>query len=220
MPLFSRLPQRESAADDTFYDQMVGRASYADSDAKVEFPFWRHIEVNRRKEVLLLLTKRIEAAEIPVIAVILESSGNLLGHVVAELEIRRELHAFADAWAMPGAIECGVERQIPVPELLIHDGTNLPCPSVGRKARPLITDLVREAHSHRPIPLFWNTYPGSYMIANPLISESAARTGKNVKTCLEPVSESLRDLDRFMQRMGGWLSSIISKAAIRYRLRS
>ena len=81
----------------------------ANADSKIEFPFRRDIEINRREEILLLFYKWIEAGEIAVIAVVFKPGSDLLRNVIRDLEVRRELDAFAHTWPVPGAVKRWIE---------------------------------------------------------------------------------------------------------------
>jgi hypothetical protein len=46
------------------------------------------------------------------------------------------------------------------------------------------------------------------MVAYPLNTLSTARTGEDVESYLRPTGQSLRDLNRFVKRMIGWICTI------------
>lgn len=64
---------------------MVGRRCNSDAYADIDLPFGRNVQVGGRKELLLLLAKRIKLGEGAVIGVILDSAAYLLAEVIADL---------------------------------------------------------------------------------------------------------------------------------------
>ena len=50
----------EPASDNALHDQMVSGMCRSYSDSKVKLPFWSEIDVDRREELLLLISERGE----------------------------------------------------------------------------------------------------------------------------------------------------------------
>src|SRR2546430_11698100 len=101
---------------------MVGAAGHPHAHAKVELPFRREVQVDGRKDLLLLVLQRVEACDRTERAVVLESGGNLGTEVVAEFEVGRELKSLLDAGSVERAVHRGVERPVPPPRLLAYYG--------------------------------------------------------------------------------------------------
>src|SRR5207249_661635 len=98
--------------------QMIRRACHAHTHAEINFPFGREVQVDRRKNLLLLLADGVEARYRTQRAIIFDSSSNFLGEVIAEFEIRREHQPLIYARAMERSVKRGIEGQIPLAELL------------------------------------------------------------------------------------------------------
>ena len=141
----------------------------------------------------------VEAGDRPQAAVVLEAEADLLDNVVADLEVGRELESLAHALAVQRAIEGGIERQIPAPQLLVHDGTDLPGPGVHRELPALVADLVRQAHPDRPVPALRYAHARANVVTDPLPSVAGAGRGENVPADFEPVVEAVRDLQGLVE---------------------
>src|SRR5580700_4141708 len=126
--------------NNAFNDQVVGGPRGADAHAKVELPLRAEIDVDRRKELLLLIFERVEARERTVRRVVFQSARNLLGEIVTELHVGRKRDALVHALAMPGAVKRGIEREVPRPYFLVDNGADFPRPGIGRKCSALVTD--------------------------------------------------------------------------------
>src|SRR5437016_134433 len=190
--------------------QMIRRACHAHTHAEINFPFGREIQINRRKNLLLLLADRVEARHRTQRAVVLDSSSNFLCEIVAELEVGREHQPLIYARAMERPVKRGIEGQIPLAELLIHDRPNLPRPSVCGIPAALPADFVRKADSDGPMPLGRNAHTGANVAANVIPTLAVLGGSKNVKPGFEPVIEAVCDLDGFVQLMARRKSPIIS----------
>ena len=51
--------------------------------------------------------------DVAVVAVVLDAAGDLLGKVVADFHVGREVEAELDVGAVPGALESGVDGPVP-----------------------------------------------------------------------------------------------------------
>src|ERR1700674_1762339 len=105
---------------------------------------------------------------------------------------------------MERPVKRGIEREIPPAELLIHDWADLPRPGIRRIPAALPADFVREAEAHGPVPLGRNAHAGTDVAANIIPTLAVLRGSENVKTSLEPVRESVGDLNGFMQLVIRW----------------
>src|SRR6266568_8905261 len=134
----------EPPTNDHLDDQMVGVARHAYSDAKVELPIRRHVEINRGKNLLLLVTQGIEVADWTEPAVVLQPANNPFRKRIADLYVRRELKAQLSAGPFQSTLDRRIEREIPPLELLVDNRPNLPGPRVGCVNAALIANLVRD----------------------------------------------------------------------------
>src|SRR5438093_12275655 len=191
----------EAVSDYPFDDQVVGRAREAVSDSNVDLPLRGQIEVEGRKDLVLLLGQRIEARHRTHRAVVLDSRRDLLRGVVTEFEVRRKLESFGDAFAVEGAVEGGIERPIPAAHLLVHDRPNFPGPGVGRKFPPLIADFVGNAYANGPVPAIGRAKTRADVAPHPVPAVPGSGAGEDVQAGLEPGREAARDLDGFVPGM-------------------
>src|SRR5438309_11019895 len=120
---------------------MVGVARHAYSDAKVELPIRRHVEINRGKDLLLLVTQGIEVADWTQGPIVFQPANNLFRKRIADLYVRREFKAQLSARTFQSALDRRIEREIPPLELLVDNRPNLPRPRVSRISAALIADL-------------------------------------------------------------------------------
>src|ERR1022692_2198516 len=127
---------------DAFHDQVIGGSGRANADAEVELPFGREIDIDRGKELLLLVFERVEAGERTVSRIVFQPARKFLGEIVAELRVGRKRSSLVHALAVPGTVQSGIERQIPRTDFLVDDGTDFPGPGIGRESGALVTDLV------------------------------------------------------------------------------
>ena len=77
----------EAAADDHFHNQVIRGSGDTNSDAEVELPVGREVEVNRGKELLLLIPHRIEARDWTERSIIFQASINALREVEADFDV-------------------------------------------------------------------------------------------------------------------------------------
>src|SRR5438552_13736069 len=110
---------------------MVRAASHPHAHAEVELPFRREVQVDSRKDLLLLVPQRVEAGDRTERAVVFEPGGNPGIEIVAELKVRRKLEPFLDAGSVERSVYGGVERPVPASLLLVDDGPDFPGPGVG-----------------------------------------------------------------------------------------
>ncbi len=54
---------RKATAYDHFQDEVVSGSGQANADAKVELPLWRDIEIDGRKNLMLLFALRIKPTQ-------------------------------------------------------------------------------------------------------------------------------------------------------------
>src|SRR2546425_6372282 len=198
---FSGASKVEAVPENQLADEMVGRARDADAKAEIDFPLRRNVEVDGRKNLVLLLAHWVEAGDRPQRAVVFQAAGDFLREVVAEFEIRRKLEAAVDIRAVESAVHRGIERKIPASELLVHDGPNFPSPRVFRKNAALVADFVGKTHADRPAPFCRDTHARADMIAHPVPALAVAEGSENIKAHLKPVVETVGDLNRFVERM-------------------
>src|ERR1700691_2822372 len=115
-----RVPaQVETAAEYAFDDQVIGGGRGTDTYADVDFPYGRHVQIGHGEDHLLLIVSRVKVPERSVIGVVLDAAAHDAGKVVADLDTRCELHAFGGVRAVPGALERGVDGEIPAPDGLV-----------------------------------------------------------------------------------------------------
>src|SRR5690349_1956040 len=100
----------ETVAENHLGKQMIRRARHTNTHAEINFPFGREVQVNRRKDLLLLLADRVETRYRTQRAIILDAPCNLLGEIVAEFEIGRERQPLIYPRAMERPVKRGIER--------------------------------------------------------------------------------------------------------------
>src|SRR5712691_2439767 len=79
--------------DNHFHDQVIATAGHAHSHSKVELPFWRHVQINRGKDLLRLLAKRINVTDWSKPAIVFKPANDFLRDRVADFDVGRELEA-------------------------------------------------------------------------------------------------------------------------------
>src|SRR6266702_1691104 len=119
----------ETVAENHLRKQVIRGARHAHTQPKIDFPLGREVQVNRGKNLLLLLAYRVKARDRAERAVILEASRDFLGEIVAELEVGRENETLIHTWAMEGSVKRGIERKIPRAELRIKVSFSRPTSS-------------------------------------------------------------------------------------------
>ena len=72
------LTKFKSPPNDHFQNQMISTAGQSNAHTKIEFPFRRHVQINCRKDLMLLLALWIELAKWSKSAVILDSGIDFL----------------------------------------------------------------------------------------------------------------------------------------------
>jgi len=177
---------------------MIGRAGDADAQAEVDFPFRRQIQIDGWKNLVLLKAGGQEIRGWTYGAIVFEASGDFLREVVAEFEVRRENETLAHRLAVQGFVESGIEAEIPPAEILIDDGTHLPGPGVGGELAALVADFIGKAEANRPFPFFRDGDAGTNVVADPLDALAAALGSEDIEADLEPVGETVGDLDGFV----------------------
>src|SRR5271166_539996 len=198
----------ESPPEDAFHDQMVSAGGHADSYTEIDLPVRRHIQVYRRKKLLLLVMQRIDVPDWPVGSVILQAARNIFVEVIAEFRIRRKLHAIRNARKIEGPLKSRINGEIPPANLLIDDRPQLHCPSILHKRWPLIAKFHGQAHPHRPVPAIRCSHSWADMVAHPLPAVSAARAGENVKADFRPAIQPLGNFNGFVLRMVCWIDPL------------
>src|SRR5580692_8224248 len=198
----------ETAAENGFEDQVVGRRGGADPDADVDLPKGRHVKVGDDEELLLLGVHRRNIADCAVVGVPLDAAAHDTAKIVADFGARREAQALIDIRTMPGAFERGVEREIPAPDALVDDRADLPGPRISRVRGTLEADFGREAHPHRPSPGVRYPNARANMIAHPLHAMAVLLAGKDIEPDFRPVVETLREFDRLVFLMIRWKDAV------------
>src|SRR5579884_309216 len=110
---------------------MICARRWPDTHAKVDLPVWRHIKVNRGKELLLLIMKAIEAPQSSVRSVVFQTARNHARKVIADFDVRRKFNAFGNTRTMKRPLQCRIKCEIPAPDLFIYNRAYLPCPCIG-----------------------------------------------------------------------------------------
>ena len=204
----------EATAYYALHDQVIVGAGCADADAEIEFPVGRQVQVNRREELLVLVSEGIEIADRAQRAVVFEATRNFLGEVETYLGVRRETPTLILAGAVERLVQRWIEGPVPATYFLVDDGTNLPGPGVGGKVSLLVADFCGKTQAHRPMPGFRDGDARTDVIAHPHPPAVGLDGGENVEPGLEPVAETVGDLERFVDGMVG------RQDPIDYRLRS
>src|SRR6266700_2037766 len=195
----------ETVAENHLRKQVIRGARHAHTQPKIDFPLGREVQVNRGKNLLLLLAYRVKARDRAERAVILEASRDFL----AELVVGRENETLIHTWAMEGSVKRGIERKIPRAELPIDNGPDFPRPGVRGVSAALPADFVREADADGPVPVGRNAHPGTNVAAYIIPTLAVLGGSKNVKPGLEPVVKTVGDLDGFMQLVVRGKSAVI-----------
>src|SRR5438445_490820 len=159
----------EAIADEDLQDVGVGTRRQPEPDAGVELPARPQVQVDDRKDQVLLPPDRIEPRHGSDRAVVFDARADRPRDVVADLRVRGELEAapLLDALALEAPVEHGVERGIPGPDLLVDDRTELERPGVGGERRPLVADLDGEAQPDGHAPALGSAYTGPDVVADP-----------------------------------------------------
>lgn len=203
LSVFASILEVEAVAENHFGNQMIGGMRDADAEAEIDFPLRREIEVDDRKELVLLLACGKKIGGRTNRPVVFESTGDFSRKVVAELEIRRECDSLIDTFTVEGPVKGGIEREIPAAGLLVDNGANFPGPGVGRKSAPLITNLVGEAEANGPLPFLGYVHARPNVVAHPIPALAVLRGSENVEPGLEPIIKAVRNLDSLMELVIG-----------------
>src|ERR1039458_3953979 len=86
----------KAAADDPFHDPVVGGRGGAYAYSKIDLPLRRHVQIDGRKNLLLLIVQAGDIRDAAVIRVVLDSAADQDRKVVADLDRRRKIHAEID----------------------------------------------------------------------------------------------------------------------------
>jgi hypothetical protein len=195
------LSEIEAVAEDHFGDQVIGRMRHAHAHAEIDFPVRREIQVNGRKELVLLLAGGKKIRRRADSAVVFEAAGDFLCEVVAELEVRGKRDALTDGFTVEGTVESGIEGEIPAADLLVDDRADFPGPGVGGIPAPLVADFVGQAQADGPVPFFGDAHARTDVIADPIPALAVLRGSKNVESGFKPIREAMGDFDGFVELM-------------------
>src|SRR5229473_598582 len=80
----------KTVAENHLGNQVIRRTRHTHTEAKIDFPLGREIQVNGGEDLLLLLADRVEARNRTQRAVVLNTSRDFLVEIVAELEVGRK----------------------------------------------------------------------------------------------------------------------------------
>src|SRR5260370_3214612 len=116
----------ETIAENHFRNQVIRRARYPDAQPKIHFPFRRQIQIDGRKDLVLLFAQGQKLRGRTHRTVILNPSGNFFREVVADFHIRRKNESIAPALAVKRFVKRGIKRPLPRPDLFINYPAHLP----------------------------------------------------------------------------------------------
>src|SRR5579859_5294715 len=122
---------------------MIGGMRGSDADSEVKLPLRREVDVNAGEKLLLLISERVESGQWSISRVILQPASNFLCEIVAEFHVGREPHTLIHAGTVKGPVQRGIKREIPPPDFLVDNRTNLQGPRVRRKRSPLVAEFRR-----------------------------------------------------------------------------
>src|SRR5437016_4783619 len=105
--------KREAATNNHFQDQVIRAACHPDAYPKVELPLRRDIEIDGRKDLMLLFALRIKTAQRPERSVIFKAAIDLFRDRVCDFEVGSELKATLSTRPIESALDRGVEGEIP-----------------------------------------------------------------------------------------------------------
>src|SRR4051794_14367490 len=212
--LKSRLAPVEPPSHDQLEDPAIRSRRSPDPHTEIDLPVRRDIQIHSGKYHLLLIVKRQDVAEASIIAVILHPAGYHLREVPAQLHPRRKVHPILHAGPVKGALERRVNRPVEPAHLFVDNRPDLPRPGIRRILCLLVPDLLRQAQSHRPLPLRRNPHPRPYVVAHPVPAGLAVRRSKDVEPDLGPVINALGNLHRFMQGVVGGRHARLGRLSI------
>src|SRR5580692_274608 len=116
---WGRKSKIETIAENHFGDEMIGRGGEADSQAEIDFPFGRQVQVDGGKNLLLLLPRGQEIRGWSDGTVVFDASGDFFRKVVTDFCVGRKNETLAHRLSVEGTIERGIEIEIPAAQLLI-----------------------------------------------------------------------------------------------------
>src|SRR5271156_2807410 len=103
-------------------DPVVCTGSYSDTHTKIHLPIGREVQINRGKELLLLVMKRGNIAHISIIGVVFESAGDVSGDGVADLRAGSKSKSLRLVLAMKRPFEGRIQCEVQPAKLFIDDG--------------------------------------------------------------------------------------------------
>src|SRR5260370_29794795 len=109
---------------------MIRSVGHAHANTGIELPIGTEVEVERWHDLLLLVVDRIKTGNRAEGAVVFQTELRPLGDLIGSLEIGRKDESLAYAGPMESAVHGGVERQIPLADLLVDDRADLHAPGV------------------------------------------------------------------------------------------
>src|SRR5579871_1625708 len=142
----------EASPENALDDEVIGGSRRADAHPDVEFPERRYVEIRHEKELLLLLVKRGNVVERTVVGVVLDPAAHPLREVIADFERRSETPTLMHVRPVQGALEGGIDGEIPAADRLVDDRADLPRPGVGRVGGALKADLGGNADAEPTAP--------------------------------------------------------------------
>src|SRR5580693_8315064 len=187
---------------------MVRRLRHANAQSEVNFPFGRHIQVDHRENLLLLLRRRVEILRRSEYSVIFDYTRDFFRKVVTHLRVRRKDESLTRGRPIERFVESRVKCEIPASHLLIYDWTQLIRPGIRGKRGALIPELLRNAHAYRPMPTGWHSHARSNVIAHIVPSIPVLDRSKKIESGFKPVVEPVSDFESFVQLVVGGNRSI------------
>ncbi len=107
------------------------------------------------------------------------------------------------AGAVEGAVNRGVEGEVPAAEFLVNDGADFPGPGIGGEVTLLIANFGGEAKPDRPFPRLRNRHTRPNMVADPHPAAVGLDGGEDVKSGFKPAGETVGDLEGFVHGVIG-----------------
>src|SRR5580698_4453151 len=112
----------EAPADNPFYDEVIGARRGADSYTEINLPVRRHVQINRREELLLLIVERIKTTQRSIGGIVFEAAGDVFVEVVTEFGAWRKGYALMHGLSVKRPLESGIHREIPSTYCFINNG--------------------------------------------------------------------------------------------------
>ena len=119
-----------------------------------------------------------------------------------------EAPALVDVRAVEGALEGGVEGEVPAAHGFVDDGADLPGPGVGGVDGALVADLGGEADADGPVPAIGNADAGADVVADPLDAVAVLPAGEDVEADLGPVVDALGEFEGFVLLVVGGIDAV------------